>query len=87
MAKPAMPLATMVLAVLLLCAAGPAAAQNCNCPANMCCSQWGYCGTTIDYCGPGCQSGPCTVTVSTTGKAAGKAPGDDTVGGKSNHAP
>jgi hypothetical protein len=29
------------------------------CANNMCCSQWGYCGTTTDYCGTGCQSGPC----------------------------
>jgi Chitin recognition protein len=26
------------------------------CPNNMCCSQYGYCGTTQDYCGNGCQS-------------------------------
>ena len=25
----------------------------------MCLSQWGYCGTTDDYCGEGCQGGPC----------------------------
>jgi chitinase len=25
-----------------------------------CCSEWGYCGTTSDYCGQGCQNGPCT---------------------------
>ncbi|GAO49673.1 hypothetical protein G7K_3820-t1 [Saitoella complicata NRRL Y-17804] len=24
-----------------------------------CCSQFGWCGTTTDYCGIGCQSGPC----------------------------
>ncbi|KAJ0803247.1 putative chitinase [Helianthus annuus] len=38
----------------------PVASQNCNCAKNMCCSQWGYCGTTSAYCGKGCQSGPCT---------------------------
>nr|CAB97002.1 putative class I chitinase [Phaseolus vulgaris] len=26
------------------------------CPRGLCCSQWGWCGSTIDYCGPGCQS-------------------------------
>ncbi|KAK1272711.1 Basic endochitinase [Acorus gramineus] len=26
------------------------------CPGDLCCSQWGYCGTTDDYCGTGCQS-------------------------------
>ncbi|CAF3154469.1 unnamed protein product [Rotaria sp. Silwood2] len=31
----------------------------CNCPSGMCCSQWGWCGYGRDYCGPGCQSGPC----------------------------
>lgn len=77
MAKLAMPLAAtflvLGLAVLLLSAAGPAVAQNCNCPADMCCSQWGYCGTTPDYCGAGCQSGPCTVV--SNGAAAAEASG------------
>jgi peptidoglycan/xylan/chitin deacetylase (PgdA/CDA1 family) len=27
------------------------------CPSGECCSQWGYCGTTSEYCGAGCQSG------------------------------
>lgn len=27
------------------------------CANNLCCSQYGYCGTTDDYCGSGCQSG------------------------------
>ncbi|CAM6096403.1 unnamed protein product [Calypogeia fissa] len=31
-----------------------------SCPNNLCCSQWGYCGTTQDYCGDGCQNGPCS---------------------------
>ncbi|KAL7477196.1 hypothetical protein ACHAW6_003011 [Cyclotella cf. meneghiniana] len=26
------------------------------CDGGMCCSQWGYCGTTEDYCGSCCQS-------------------------------
>jgi basic endochitinase B len=26
------------------------------CPNNLCCSKWGYCGSTTDYCGTGCQS-------------------------------
>ncbi|KAI3866156.1 hypothetical protein MKX03_008760 [Papaver bracteatum] len=37
-------------------------AQNCGCAAGLCCSQYGYCGTTAAYCGKGCQSGPCTTT-------------------------
>ncbi|CAF3359542.1 unnamed protein product [Rotaria socialis] len=32
---------------------------GCHCPSNMCCSQWGYCGTTAEYCGAGCQQGKC----------------------------
>ncbi|XP_030532682.1 endochitinase EP3-like [Rhodamnia argentea] len=34
-------------------------AQNCGCAAGLCCSRYGYCGTGRDYCGPGCQAGPC----------------------------
>ncbi|XP_010687448.2 endochitinase EP3 [Beta vulgaris subsp. vulgaris] len=34
-------------------------AQNCGCDAGLCCSRWGYCGTTDAYCGEGCQEGPC----------------------------
>lgn len=26
------------------------------CPGGLCCSKFGYCGTTQDYCGDGCQS-------------------------------
>ncbi|KAK9725154.1 hypothetical protein RND81_05G125800 [Saponaria officinalis] len=36
-------------------------AQNCGCAPNLCCSKFGFCGSTDAYCGPGnCQSGPCT---------------------------
>lgn len=35
-------------------------AQDCGCAADECCSKWGYCGTTDDYCGDGCQQGPCS---------------------------
>jgi len=35
-------------------------AQNCGCASGLCCSKWGYCGTTSAYCGNGCQSGPCS---------------------------
>ncbi|CAL5031270.1 unnamed protein product [Urochloa decumbens] len=45
---------------LLHCAAIPAAAQNCNCQPGLCCSKYGYCGTTSEYCGEGCRSGPCS---------------------------
>ncbi|EFQ96937.1 killer toxin alpha/beta [Nannizzia gypsea CBS 118893] len=26
-----------------------------NCPLNVCCSEFGFCGTTTDFCGKGCQ--------------------------------
>lgn len=29
------------------------------CSNNLCCSQYRYCGLGGDYCGAGCQSGPC----------------------------
>lgn len=31
-----------------------------GCAAGFCCSQWGYCGQTSDYCAAGCQFGACT---------------------------
>ena len=39
--------------------------QNCGCAANLCCSQFGYCGTGNDYCGPTCREGPCTASPTT----------------------
>ncbi|KAF8393848.1 hypothetical protein HHK36_020046 [Tetracentron sinense] len=48
---------TGVLAGLL---PGSVVGQDCGCAADVCCSRWGYCGTTEDYCGTGCQEGPCT---------------------------
>ncbi|KAM7460925.1 hypothetical protein LguiA_029046 [Lonicera macranthoides] len=32
---------------------------QCGCASNECCSQYGFCGQSKDYCGAGCQSGPC----------------------------
>lgn len=37
-------------------------AVNITCANNMCCSSYGYCGTGSEYCGDGCQSGPCDAT-------------------------
>eukprot|EP00897_Mesotaenium_endlicherianum_P009418 jgi/Mesen1/8504/ME000480S07853 len=31
-------------------------AGNAKCPDGLCCSQYGWCGVTSDYCGKGCQS-------------------------------
>ena len=60
-------LVAVVLAALLLSAIpSTCLAQQCGsqaggatCANNLCCSQYGYCGSTSDYCGTGCQSGPC----------------------------
>ena len=35
-------------------------ANNAVCANNLCCSKYGYCGSTSAWCGTGCQSGPCT---------------------------
>uniref|UniRef100_A0A6N2KBZ1 Chitin-binding type-1 domain-containing protein n=1 Tax=Salix viminalis TaxID=40686 RepID=A0A6N2KBZ1_SALVM len=52
----------IVLLGVLIAGAVPSyvVAQNCGCAAAECCSRWGYCGTGDDYCGTGCQGGPCT---------------------------
>ncbi|KAK1577998.1 hypothetical protein Q3G72_026751 [Acer saccharum] len=41
--------------------------QNCNCAPNLCCSQFGFCGTSDQYCGAGCKAGPCTSSGGTGG--------------------
>lgn len=55
----------MILGIILLTSvviAYPSAAGNCGqsnpCPSGYCCSKWGFCGTTTEYCDPaqGCQS-------------------------------
>ncbi|KAM0916207.1 hypothetical protein ACQ4PT_010300 [Festuca glaucescens] len=55
--------ATAILAVLVTVLATAARAQMCGsqaggalCPNCLCCSEWGYCGSTDQYCGIGCQS-------------------------------
>ncbi|GAV86263.1 Chitin_bind_1 domain-containing protein/Barwin domain-containing protein [Cephalotus follicularis] len=49
--------------VLLLCLSATVIAQQCGqqaggqtCPNNLCCSQYGYCGSSAEYCGTNCQS-------------------------------
>ncbi|RKP36931.1 hypothetical protein BJ085DRAFT_37345 [Dimargaris cristalligena] len=37
-----------------------------TCSGNLCCSQYGYCGSTAEFCGAGCQNGPCEGKPSTT---------------------
>ncbi|KAF0891785.1 hypothetical protein E2562_010969 [Oryza meyeriana var. granulata] len=70
-AKMATMLALVFGLALLLSSAGPAAAQNCNCAPNLCCSKWGFCGLGGDYCGDGCQSGPCYNGGGLAGRKAG----------------
>ncbi|CZR61249.1 uncharacterized protein PAC_11145 [Phialocephala subalpina] len=41
---------------------GPyAPSDSYDCPLNVCCSQYGFCGTTSDFCGTGCVTGCTTV--------------------------
>jgi chitinase len=63
--------------VLLLCGACSSIhAQQCGsqgggaiCANNLCCSQYGYCGSTSAYCASGCQSGPCSSPPSSSSSA------------------
>ncbi|KAF8669135.1 hypothetical protein HU200_051461 [Digitaria exilis] len=72
MANPAATVLTVLaLGLALLCAAGPAAAQNCGCQPGYCCSQFGYCGTSSEYCDIGCRGGPCTSGGSSSGGGSG----------------
>ncbi|CAN6382007.1 unnamed protein product [Urochloa humidicola] len=55
--------AVALVAVLAAALAVSSRAQQCGsqaggalCPDCLCCSEWGYCGSTDDYCGNGCQS-------------------------------
>ncbi|KAG2606942.1 chitinase 1-like [Panicum virgatum] len=55
--------ALVLLAVAMAMSTTVRAQQQCGseaggklCPNCLCCSQWGYCGSTSDYCGDGCQS-------------------------------
>ncbi|KAL5781190.1 hypothetical protein ACOSP7_006219 [Xanthoceras sorbifolium] len=45
--------------------------QNCNCAPNLCCSQFGFCGTSDQYCGRGCKAGPCTSSPTPGGGSSG----------------
>ncbi|KAL9237520.1 hypothetical protein vseg_012056 [Gypsophila vaccaria] len=46
-------------------------AQNCVCDPSLCCSQFGFCGTGDEYCGTGCQSGPCNTPSTPSGGSSG----------------
>jgi len=64
--------------VLLLCSVLTVNSQNCACAGGECCSQYGYCGTSSDYCGDGCKSGACwgSPPSSVGGSACGCAPNE-----------
>uniref|UniRef100_A0A0D9WUA6 chitinase n=1 Tax=Leersia perrieri TaxID=77586 RepID=A0A0D9WUA6_9ORYZ len=54
---------SLALLVAMVAAAVAVRGEQCGrqaggvvCPNCMCCSQYGWCGTTSDYCGGGCQS-------------------------------
>jgi len=49
------------------------------CSGGLCCSQWGFCGSTPDYCGTGCQPGFGSCTSPPTG-ACGAGVGNCTGG-------
>lgn len=54
---------TKISSFFLICLFGvysqTAKSQFCGCSPIMCCSRFGFCGTSDVYCGSGCQSGPC----------------------------
>ncbi|CAN8316398.1 unnamed protein product [Cochlearia groenlandica] len=54
---------SLILLLSLLCFFSKTAeSQNCGCDSTLCCSKFGFCGSTAEYCGLGCQAGPCTET-------------------------
>ncbi|KNA06361.1 hypothetical protein SOVF_181780 [Spinacia oleracea] len=53
-------LAILVVAVACMSTTLLVTAQNCGCASGFCCSKFGYCGKTAEYCGEGCKQGPCT---------------------------
>eukprot|EP00252_Welwitschia_mirabilis_P025951 TRINITY_DN82_c0_g4_i1.p1 TRINITY_DN82_c0_g4~~TRINITY_DN82_c0_g4_i1.p1 ORF type:complete len:276 (+),score=-28.55 TRINITY_DN82_c0_g4_i1:18-845(+) len=71
MAKMDLKVALVMALPLLLALAQDAAAQNCGCADDLCCSQYGYCGTGDAYCGAGCQEGPCNSSPSSPSGSGG----------------
>ncbi|KAK6914511.1 Chitin-binding, type 1 [Dillenia turbinata] len=75
----------LIIALVGVLAAELVVAQNCGCSADLCCSKYGYCGNTSDYCGTGCQEGPCYVSPS-NGVVVGDIVTDDFFNGIINQA-
>ncbi|KAI4369211.1 hypothetical protein MLD38_017682 [Melastoma candidum] len=59
MAAPDLSSLVIVLVAMISTLLPLALSQNCGCTSDLCCSQYGYCGTGDAYCGNGCQAGPC----------------------------
>ncbi|KAI2616579.1 carbohydrate-binding module family 18 [Hypoxylon sp. NC1633] len=57
----------------LTCGTTGAGEHGYICPTGMCCSQYGYCGNSTDYCLTGCQAafGTCTAGGGGTGSGSG----------------
>ncbi|PIN15006.1 putative chitinase [Handroanthus impetiginosus] len=61
--------------------------KNCGCAPNLCCSQYGYCGTGDPYCGNGCQAGPCYGSQGSNGVKVSDIVTDAFFNGIANQAP
>jgi Chitin recognition protein len=57
------------------------------CPSSLCCSPWGYCGSSSDHCGSGCQTafGACSLTASGSASSSGKISTDGSCGGTNGY--
>ncbi|KAI1503223.1 glycoside hydrolase/deacetylase [Biscogniauxia marginata] len=58
----------------MTCGNTGAGTQGYTCPDSLCCSQYGYCGSTTDYCSTGCQP---TFGTCSGGDGGGGGGGDD----------
>ncbi|KAG8369650.1 hypothetical protein BUALT_Bualt14G0035700 [Buddleja alternifolia] len=76
-----------ILAVIFLASGTWVSGQNCGCAANLCCSRFGFCGTGIEYCGDGCQSGPCNAPRGNNGVRVSDIVTDAFFNGIANQAP
>ncbi|KAH7572860.1 hypothetical protein JRO89_XS03G0025900 [Xanthoceras sorbifolium] len=61
----------VLLGIVALAIPTHVTSQNCNCAPNLCCSQFGFCGTSDQYCGRGCKAGPCTSSPTPGGGGSG----------------
>ncbi|XP_022874843.1 endochitinase EP3-like [Olea europaea var. sylvestris] len=77
----------ITLAIFLIgTSPGQVSCQNCGCSQDLCCSQYGYCGTGNDYCGRGCQGGPCYAPPSSNGVSVPNIVTDAFFNGIADHA-